>query len=88
VASDGTPNACSALYRAVVRVAREMGYKRVQTFTLGRENGASLNAAGFTKDRTSPGGSWNGPKRPRTDKHPTDPKTLWVIDLRPQAHSD
>ena len=47
VCTDGTQNACSILYGACARVARDMGYKRVITYTLVSENGASL------KDRKS-----------------------------------
>lgn len=39
VATDGTPNACSELYGAVVRVAWAMGYDRLITYTLPEEGG-------------------------------------------------
>jgi len=45
--TDGTKNACSALYAAACRVGRAMGFKRIQTYTLPDESGASLRAAGF-----------------------------------------
>ena len=48
VCTDGTPNACSMLYGACCRVAKEMGYKRVVTYTLISEPGATLKASGFT----------------------------------------
>lgn len=47
VAVDGTPNASSALLAASVRVAREMGYARIITYTLDEESGASLRGAGW-----------------------------------------
>lgn len=47
VCTDGTRNACSMLYGACCRVAKEMGYKRVVTYTLLSESGASLKASGF-----------------------------------------
>jgi hypothetical protein len=47
VCTDGTRNACSILYGACSRCAKEMGYKRVITYTLVSENGASLRASGF-----------------------------------------
>jgi hypothetical protein len=47
VASDGARNACSMLYGACRRVARELGYSRVVTYSLPSEGGASLRAAGF-----------------------------------------
>lgn len=46
--TDGTDNACSFLYGRAWRVAREMGYTRIVTYTLESENGASLRAAGWT----------------------------------------
>lgn len=45
--TDGTKNACSMLYGASCRVAKEMGYVRVITYILSSENGASLKASGF-----------------------------------------
>ena len=39
--TDGTRNACSMLYAAAWRAARAMGYKRVVTYILDTENGAS-----------------------------------------------
>lgn len=47
VCTDGTRNACSILYGACSRCAKEMGYKRVVTYTLVSEPGSSLKAAGF-----------------------------------------
>lgn len=44
--TDGTRNACSMLYAAAWRAARAMGYKRLVTYILDTENGASLRAAG------------------------------------------
>ena len=49
VCTDGTRNACSILYGACSRCAKEMGYKRVVTYTLVSEPGTSLKAAGFVK---------------------------------------
>ena len=39
ICTDGTRNACSILYGACARVARDMGYKRVITYTLVSESG-------------------------------------------------
>lgn len=44
--TDGSRNACSMLYGAASRVARAMGYKRLITYILESETGASLRAAG------------------------------------------
>lgn len=65
VCTDGTKNACSILYGACSRVARDMGYKRVVTYTLASEDGASLRASGFQNCGEAGGVSWDMPGRPR-----------------------
>lgn len=40
--TNGTPNACSKLYAAVARVAKDMGFAKVQTYILDSEPGTSL----------------------------------------------
>jgi hypothetical protein len=42
LATDGCPNACSALYGAAWRAARAMGYRRMTTYILDSETGVSL----------------------------------------------
>ncbi len=59
VCTDGTKNACSMLYGASVRVAKAMGYRKVITYTLETENGASLKASNFVCEGIC-GGTWNG----------------------------
>lgn len=81
VCTDGYRNACSALYGACRRVARGMGYRRLITYTLPEEGGASLRAAGFTCKGEAGGGSWSRPSRPRTDSAPTTTKLRWEHDL-------
>lgn len=76
--TDGTPNACSFLYSAAWRVAREMGYRRIFTYTLASEPGTSLRAVGWRRDAETAGGSWSRPSRRRTDKHPIEPKVRWA----------
>ena len=56
VCTDGTRNACSILYGACSRCAREMGYKRVVTYTLTSEPGTSLKASGFINKGQAGGG--------------------------------
>jgi hypothetical protein len=46
-ATDGTRNACSWLYAAAARVATQLGFTAVITYTLAREDGASLRACGW-----------------------------------------
>lgn len=45
--TDGTPNACSWLYTAAARCAREMGFRAVMTYTSASEPGISLRACGW-----------------------------------------
>lgn len=79
VATDGTPNANSKLYRAAWRAARALGWKRLITKTLPEESGASPKAAGYRCLGTVPGGEWSRESRPRLDDHPTGDKILWDI---------
>ena len=45
--TDGTKNACSFLYGKAARAAFALGYRRIGTYTLPDEGGASLRAAGW-----------------------------------------
>lgn len=73
---------CSKLYAAARRIAREMGYHTLITYTLDEETGTSLRAAGFQFMGKSAGGSWNSRSRSRIDKHPTGPKKIWMLQIR------
>lgn len=77
VATDGCPNACSALYGAVCRQQRAHGYRKAITFILASEPGTSLRAAGWRPVARTDGGSWSRPSRHREDDHPLDPKVRW-----------
>lgn len=80
VATDGTRNACSMLYRSAWRAAKAMGYRRLITYTLPEEGGASLRGAGFTLIGEAGGGSWSRAGRPRVDKHPLQTKLRWEMN--------
>ncbi|WP_186142200.1 XF1762 family protein [Burkholderia gladioli] len=77
--TDGTRNACSALYGAAWRAARALGYRRLITYTLPAEGGASLRGAGWRLVGARGGGNWNTPARPRIDTaaHLRGQKLLW-----------
>ena len=77
--TDGTRNACSLLYGAAWRAAKAMGYRRLITYTLPVEGGASLRAAGWTLVGLRGGGNWNVSSRPRVDTAAElqGQKTLW-----------
>lgn len=78
--SDGTPNACSFLYGACCRIAKAMGYKRMITYTLASENGASLKASNFMCEGTAGGIKWTG-IRDREQNIPAEMKNRWVMEL-------
>ena len=75
--TDGTKNACSFLYGAAARAAFALGYKRIGTYILKSETGASLAGAGWRKIGDVPGRSWSCQSRPRIDKHPLQDKMLF-----------
>lgn len=79
VATDGCPNACSALYAAAWRAARALGYRKLITYTMTCESGASLRGAGWKCIGKRGGGSWDT-GRPRVDMHPTQMKLRWEIN--------
>ena len=74
---DETPNGCSMLYGAAWRVAREMGYNRLITYTLDSEPGISLQGAGWNYVGKRGGGNWNNAIRPRVDSAHQGQKKLW-----------
>lgn len=76
--TDGTYNACSFLYGAAARIAKEMGYKKIVTYILASESGASLKAAGYHKEADVKGKSWSCPSRPRSTKSPECDKERWA----------
>jgi hypothetical protein len=78
-ATDGTPNANSALYGAAWRTAKGMGYRRLITYTQDGESGASLRGAGWSVIAARPARpGWDVPSRPRDDQGVDRmPRTLW-----------
>ena len=72
--TDGTRNACSMLYAAAWRAAHAMGYKRVVTYILESENGASLRASGWKCVGQAGGLRWTGKRRPEVDLYPAQMK--------------
>lgn len=78
--TDGTYNACSMLYGACCRVAKEMGYKKIITYILKSESGASLKASNFICEGEAGGTHWTG-KRNRGQEIPSEMKTRWVRHL-------
>ncbi len=46
--TDGSKDVCSFLYSRCARIAKELGYKQIITYTLETEEGTSLKASGWT----------------------------------------
>lgn len=66
--TDGTEHACSMLYGAAARAAKDLGWRRVLTYTEDGESGASLRAAGFVLVAVLRARSgWDTPSRRRAD---------------------
>lgn len=92
VCTDGTRNACSMLYSACARAAKALGYRKIVTYTLQSETGASVKAAGFQMACGECGGAtWDRPSRPRETeqitmfgtmrKYPNEMKVRWEKKL-------
>lgn len=72
--TDGTRNACSILYGAAWRAAKAMGYKKLITYILESENGASLKASGYKCIGKCGGLRWTGRSKPEVDLYPAQMK--------------
>lgn len=79
--TDGTKNACSFLYGAAARVARTMGYRKIITYILETENGASLRAAGWKCAGLAGGKIWTGKRRPAEPLYPEMMKYRYEKDF-------
>lgn len=77
VVREGIKNGGSMLYGASWRAARAMGYRRLVTYTLPSESGASLRGAGWRIVGETKGGPWSRATRPRLDRHPLQRKLRW-----------
>lgn len=94
--TDGTPHTCSMLYAAAARAGKAMGYRRIQTYILETETGASLLAAGWISHGAAGGSQWKRSgdysnqsqavlfQRNRTDQ-PTCGKVRWAKELNAPA---
>lgn len=89
VCCDGSRNANSMLYGACRRAAFALGYRRIITYTLATESGASLRAVGWVPSpaTTGPAQTWDVPSRRReqTDlfgehRRPLGEKVRWAAE--------
>lgn len=69
------------LYAAAWRAARAMGYKRLVTYILESENGASLRAAGWKCVGQACGLRWTGTRRPEVDLCPAQMKIRFEKEM-------
>jgi hypothetical protein len=76
--SNGTKNACSILYAASDRIAKELGYEKIQTYILDTESGVSLLASGWICEDNNVGGGhgWHS-REGRRDDQPENKKQRW-----------
>jgi len=69
-------NVCSYLYGSCARIAKEMGFSRIQTYILDREKGISLKGAGWTLEKRGCGGTAQGLRKNRPNGHEVTPITF------------
>jgi hypothetical protein len=67
--TDGTANACSLLYATCAKIAKLMGYAKIQTYILDSEPGTSLKATGWVLEKTGCGGTPQGLRTNRPNGH-------------------
>ncbi len=77
VCTDGAKNACSMLYGAAWRATKAMGYRKLITYTLPTESGASLRGAGWKCIGEAGGGNWSCKSRPRVETQHQQQKLKW-----------
>jgi hypothetical protein len=82
---ENVPNGASRLMGAACRVAKELGYGSIITYTLASESGESLKATGFTCEGEAGGGQWDRRSRRRQRCDEEDeaigPKRRWRKEL-------
>lgn len=82
VCTTGERNACSMLYGACCRIAKDMGYRKIVTYILQSETGASLKASNFVCEGIAGGKEWSGKRyQCREQTAPHEMKTRWARQL-------
>lgn len=81
LATDGTFNSCSFLYRRAKRAVQAMGYTSLKTYTRTDESGASLRAIGACCEAELEARSWakSNKKRKRSDKSAPAKRYRWEL---------
>jgi len=79
VTDEAPKGACSFLYTRCKRIWQQMGGKKLITYTLQSEGGASLRGAGWAQEALLDGRSgWDTPSRPRINQPISqEPKVRW-----------
>jgi hypothetical protein len=68
------------LYARLKQIGQLFGYKRLITYTLLSESGASLRAVGAQRSAVTKGGGWNRKSRPRrTREIYGERKIRWLL---------
>lgn len=80
--TDGTKNACSILYGACARIAKDMGYEKIITYILESEKGASLKASNYICEGEAGGTQWTGKRSGRDNGVPKEKKLRWAKYLQ------
>lgn len=81
--TNGQKNACSFLYGATARIAKDMGFDSIQTFILESEDGTSLKAAGWVEVESFGGGDWTRESKPnRRQDQPQERKRKFVKEFK------
>ncbi len=76
---------CSKLYAAAARAAETAGFSKVISYTRADEDGASIRAAGWTREAEVPGRGWHSASRRRSNgNNAFVAKVRWSRTLRPQ----
>lgn len=81
LATTGEKNACSMLYAAAARAAKAIGYRKIITYTLETEDGASVRAAGWQCAGLAGGKQWTGKRRPAALLYPACMKLRYEKSL-------
>lgn len=85
LATNGTRNACSKLYAEARKYAQKIGYKKIITYTLMSESGASLRAANFTLEAENVGGkAWSGRRKFVCPSGQLKRRWVYKFPLRPK----
>lgn len=76
--SEESTDSLSSEDSGVLPISRHMGYKKIITYILQSENGASLKASNFICEGEAGGEMWTGKRSGRDNGVPKEKKTRWA----------